>query len=101
MSSLPSSYDSSWTLSEAVTRKGVGLHTGCESEVCLIPSNKAGYHLSWFDSDAPAVTLTHQQVRDSQLCTTLHVGERHIATVEHLLAAIAGSGLTNLEIKVS
>ena len=44
--------------------------------------------------------LQPSQVRDSQLCTTLELGERRLATVEHLLAALAGCGLTHVHLEV-
>ncbi|CAI8167390.1 MAG: UDP-3-O-acyl-N-acetylglucosamine deacetylase [Prochlorococcus marinus str. MIT 9215] len=99
----PSSYEQSWTLAGEVSRVGVGLHGGQQSEVRLLPSLKPGFHLSFLDEGTPSppVTLSPHQVRDSQLCTTLQLGNRRLATVEHLLAAIAGSGLSHLEIQVS
>ncbi len=99
----PSSYEQSWTLAGEVSRVGVGLHGGQQSEVRLLPSLKPGFHLSLLEEgkSLPPVTLSPDQVRDSQLCTTLELGNRRLATVEHLLAAIAGSGLSHLEIQVS
>jgi UDP-3-O-[3-hydroxymyristoyl] N-acetylglucosamine deacetylase len=40
-------------------------------------------------------------VSDTQLCTALRLGSRRLATVEHLLAALAGTGVTQAEILVS
>jgi len=51
--------------------------------------------------DVEAVSLQPSQVRDSQLCTTLELGERRLATVEHLLAALGGTGLSHVELRVS
>ena len=42
--------------------------------------------------------LAPHQVRDTRLCTALEIGGRPLATVEHLLAALAGVGLTQAEI---
>ena len=44
------------------------------------------------------IQLRPDQVRDSQLCTTLDLGSSKVATVEHLLAALAGCGLSHVEI---
>ena len=48
----------------------------------------------------PPCVSSPPQVRDSQLCTTLELGERRLATVEHLLAALAGCGLTHVHLEV-
>ncbi len=101
MNKWPADYEGSWTLAGAISRSGVGLHTGEFCEVRLKPSHKAGFHLSWVNEDAEPLTLNTNQVRDSILCTNLQLGERTLSTVEHLLAALGGSGLTHVEIEVS
>ncbi len=101
MITWPSDYLSAWTLAGVVSRKGVGLHTGEECEVHLGPSSKAGYYLSWMDKDSLPIRLSPSQVRESLLCTTLQLGSQRLLTVEHLLAALAGCGLSHVEIKVS
>ena len=47
------------------------------------------------------IQLRPDQVRDSQLCTTLDLGSSKVATVEHLLAALAGCGLSHVEIDLN
>ena len=102
MGPWPADYDGAWTLSGAVSRSGVGLHSGAEVSVTLLPSERPGFWVSWADSpERDAVQLAPSQVRDSQLCTTLDFGERRLATVEHLLAALAGTGVTHAELQVS
>ena len=101
MVSWPSDYDGAWTLAASVSRAGVGLHSGDAVAVTLLPSEQPGFFVSW--DDAPQrtpVQLHPSQVRDSQLCTTLDLGDRRLATVEHLLAALAGTGITHAEIRV-
>ena len=46
-------------------------------------------------------SLSPDQVRDSQLCTTLELGPHRVATVEHLLAALAGCGLSHVRDRCS
>ena len=102
MVSWPSDYDGAWTLAAPVSRSGVGLHSGDAVAVTLLPSERPGFFVSW--DDAPQrtpVQLHPSQVRDSQLCTTLDLGDRRLATVEHLLAALAGTGVTHCEIRVN
>ncbi len=101
MTFWPENYEGSWTLAEVVSRNGIGLHSGKSSEIRLHPSDKAGFHLSWIGSQEFSVTLAPHQVRHSALCTTIEVGNRRLATVEHLLAALAGCGLTHVDIEVS
>ena len=98
MTLWPQDYSEPWTLTRSVERSGVGLHHGCASTVTLLPSEQPGIFLSFDqDSDAP-IRLQPEQVRDSQLCTTLALGDRRVATVEHLLAALAGCGVSHVEI---
>ena len=98
--SWPQDYAKPWTLSRSVERSGVGLHHGCTSTVTLLPSERPGIWMS-FDQDAsPAIRLQPEQVRDSQLCTTLALGDRRVSTVEHLLAALAGCGVSHGEIRL-
>ena len=97
----PINYEESWTLAETVTRRGVGLHSGKVSEVQLGPSQNHGFFVSFEGSNEPPTRLNIDQVRESQLCTSLQIGPHRLSTVEHLLAALAGCGLTHVSIKVS
>jgi UDP-3-O-[3-hydroxymyristoyl] N-acetylglucosamine deacetylase len=69
--------------------------------VRLEPSDQPGYRVGWLDAPAlQPVTLAPHQVSDTQLCTALQLDQRRLATVEHLLAALAGVGLTAVTILV-
>tara|TARA_B100002051_G_scaffold260006_1_gene280092 strand:- start:3340 stop:4194 length:855 start_codon:yes stop_codon:yes gene_type:complete len=96
----PQDYTGSWTLEQSIERRGVGLHSGQDAKVELIPSHQQGFYLSFDDAPTP-IRLRPDQVRDSALCTTLELGRRRVSTVEHLLAALAGCGLTHVEIRLS
>ena len=96
----PTDYDGAWTLAGSARRSGIGLHSGDEVAVLLHPWPEAGVWVSWSGDAQPPVRLQPSQVRDSQLCTTLELGERRLATVEHLLAALAGCGLTHVHLEV-
>ena len=101
MTVWPESYGDSWTLAQPVVRTGIGLHSGQTTTVTLRPWDQPGFFIF---SDAPGsepVRLQPSQVRDSQLCTTLDFGSRRVATVEHLLAALAGCGLSHVAIELS
>ncbi len=101
MEFFPEDYESNWTLRSSVSRSGIGLHTGKESEVTLAPFDSEGFFVSWIDSDRPPLRLKPSQVVNSQLCTTLDFGIKKLSTVEHLLAAMFGCGLTQVHIIVS
>jgi UDP-3-O-[3-hydroxymyristoyl] N-acetylglucosamine deacetylase len=101
MSSWPADYRQAWTLATRVQRQGVGLHSGASTEVRLQPSSRPGYWVGWLDQPAlPLQRLAPSQVCDTRLCTALQLGERRLATVEHLLAALAGCGVSQAEILV-
>jgi len=101
VSPWPSDYSQAWTLAAAVERRGVGLHSGALARVRLEPSDQPGYRVGWLDAPAlQPVTLAPHQVSDTQLCTALQLDQRRLATVEHLLAALAGVGLTAVTILV-
>jgi UDP-3-O-[3-hydroxymyristoyl] N-acetylglucosamine deacetylase len=100
--SWPADYTGAWTLHGSVERRGVGLHSGAESRVRLQPSARPGYWVGWLDAhELPLLRLTPAQVRDTRLCTALQLDQRRLATVEHLLAALAGTGVTQAEILVT
>jgi UDP-3-O-[3-hydroxymyristoyl] N-acetylglucosamine deacetylase len=101
VTSWPSDYRQAWTLRSSVERSGVGLHSGAVSRVRLGPSERPGYWLGWLDApELPMQRLGPAQVSDTRLCTCLQVGERRLATVEHLLAALAGTGVSQAELWV-
>jgi UDP-3-O-[3-hydroxymyristoyl] N-acetylglucosamine deacetylase len=101
VTSWPSDYRQAWTLRSHVERSGVGLHSGAVSRVRLGPSERPGYWLGWLDApERPLQRLGPTQVSDTRLCTCLQVGDRRLATVEHLLAALAGTGVSQAELWV-
>ncbi len=101
MSSWPSDYASDWTLAGPIERRGVGLHSGADCRVRLQPSELPGYRIGWLDRpDQPLQRLEPSQVCETQLCTALRLEGGRLATVEHLLAALAGCGVSGAEIWV-
>lgn len=102
MAEWPTDYSGAWTLQASVERSGVALHSGEQSRVRLQPSELPGFWVGWLDApQLPLCRLTPGQVRDTRLCTALQLDQRRLATVEHLLAALAGTGVTQAEILVS
>ena len=92
----PSDYSQAWTLNAPVERSGVGLHSGATARLRLEPFEQAGYWVGWLDApELPLQQLDPSQVCETQLCTALQLDQRRLATVEHLLAALAGVGITS------
>ncbi len=95
------------TIARPVELKGVGLHTGLPTTVRFVPSApNSGVRFVRVDLPArpslPArIDFAVDSKSDDPRRTTLDNGEMQIGTVEHLLAAIAGLGLDNLDIEIT
>jgi len=86
--------------------RGRGLHTGEESVVRFLPAGpNSGVRFVRTDlpgrPSIPARIAFAVDHRDNPRRTTLDNGTVEIGTVEHLLAAIAGLGIDNLDIEIS
>jgi len=92
----PSDYSQAWTLNAPVERSGVGLHSGASVRLRLEPFERVGFWVGWLDApQLPLQQLHPSQVCETQLCTALQLDQRRLATVEHLLAALAGVGISS------
>jgi UDP-3-O-[3-hydroxymyristoyl] N-acetylglucosamine deacetylase len=97
----PSDYFTAYTLASEVEISGVGLHSGAISHVRLQPSDSPGYWVGWLNRPQQGLVRLHpSQVCESRLCTVLKLGQDRLATVEHLLAALAGMGIRQAQILV-
>lgn len=84
---------SRWTLKDSTTLEGRGLHSGEAVAVTLHPG-KEGFV---FRSGSERVAAVVENVTDTSRCTRLG----SISTVEHVLSALAGMGVTDAEIEVA
>ena len=92
----PSDYSQAWTLNAPVERSGIGLHSGSTARLRLEPFEQPGYWVAWLDDPSLQPQRLHPaQVCETQLCTALQLEQRRLATVEHLLAALAGVGISS------
>ena len=92
-------YKSQNTLSKTIDFTGIGLHSGEKVKISLIPtSTDKGIN---FKINNTLILASWQNAVVSQLCTRLKFGENAISTIEHLMAAISGLGITNLIIKIN
>jgi UDP-3-O-[3-hydroxymyristoyl] N-acetylglucosamine deacetylase len=89
------------TLRRPVEVCGKGLHSGAASAVRIAPS-PAGSGIVFVRRDLGGIEIpaSHEFVADSSLATTLSVDGASVATVEHLLAALAGLGVDNARLEV-
>ena len=95
------------TLANTIKAKGVGLHTGHEAIMTLRPAPvNTGIVFRRVDLE-PVVEfpVTPELVKETTLCTTIvqEQGEQpiKIATIEHLMSALAGVGIDNLYIDIT
>lgn len=90
------------TLKAPIHCRGVGLHSGVRVGMTLHPAAPgAGIVFRRSDADGALIPARWQNVVESALCTTLGNGEGlSVATVEHLMAALAGLEIDNLLIEL-
>ena len=90
------------TVSQAITWKGVGLHSGKETIVTVAPAAvDFGIKFKRVDRDEEKLLIADiKYVSSTDRSTDLSRGEDVMGTVEHLLAAIWGAGITNAEIQL-
>lgn len=90
------------TLTSAVTCQGVGLHSGEITTVTLIPAiDRSGVRFVRSDlPDRPEIPAQVNLVQQTMLSTELVTPNGSVRTVEHLLAALWGGGVTDVLIEV-
>jgi UDP-3-O-[3-hydroxymyristoyl] N-acetylglucosamine deacetylase/3-hydroxyacyl-[acyl-carrier-protein] dehydratase len=90
------------TLSAPVTLDGVGLHTGAEVRVELRPAPE-DHGVEFVRSDlpgAPRVRACIENLASEPRRTALVYGSARVHTVEHLMAVLHATGVTNLEVRL-
>ena len=90
------------TLRNSIKAVGIGLHTGKNINLELIPSEiNSGINFIRTDvDDSLVIPAIAENVGDTSLSTALVKDDVKISTIEHLLSAIAGLGVDNCLIKV-
>ncbi len=94
--------DRQTTIAKEASFSGIGLHTGNLTTLTFKPAPPdSGITFFRVDlPDKPAVKADIDNVVDVSRGTTLGKGEIKVHTVEHVLAAIAGLGIDNLNVEV-
>lgn len=91
------------TISKPVSYSGVGIHTGTDVQLRLVPA-KAGEGIYFKRVDLPAAPVIPARVEyvfDTQRSTNISLGDVKLYTVEHVLAAVHAFQIDNLCIELS
>jgi UDP-3-O-[3-hydroxymyristoyl] N-acetylglucosamine deacetylase len=89
---------------KAVTKaSGVGLHSGRKVVMTLRPAQPdVGIVFRRVDLPQPVdIRADARAVTDTRLCSALEAGGAKVATVEHLMSALAGLGIDNLYVDLT
>jgi len=91
------------TLKNSVSLSGVGLHSGVETQVHLLPAavNTGRVFVRTDLPEQPLILARVDAVKQTLLSTELAADSATVRTVEHLLAAFVGLGIDNVQIQVS
>jgi len=91
------------TLKNVIRASGIGLHSGRKVYLTLRPAaENSGIVFRRVDLEPPAdIAADGQLVGETTLGTTLGNGRVQVATVEHLMAALAGLGIDNCYIDLT
>jgi UDP-3-O-[3-hydroxymyristoyl] N-acetylglucosamine deacetylase len=90
------------TLAAQITQRGVGLHSGVNTQVRILPAEAgSGRYFVRVDlPDLPIIPAQVAAVSHTVLSTQLGKGEVYVRTVEHLLAALSSMGVDNARIEI-
>ncbi len=90
------------TLKKVVRTVGIGLHSGTKVELVLRPAvADTGIVFHRVDLNPPvAIPASALAVGDTRMASTVERGGARVATVEHLMSALAGLGIDNCHVDV-
>ena len=90
------------TLKQIARAVGIGLHSGTKVHLALRPAAAdTGVVFRRVDVDPPVdIPLMPENVVDTRMATTIGRGDVKVATIEHLMSALAGLGIDNCYVDV-
>ncbi len=90
------------TLKQIARAVGIGLHSGTKVHLALRPAAAdTGVVFRRIDVDPPVdILLSPENVVDTRMATTIGLGNLKVATIEHLMSALAGLGIDNCYVDV-
>ena len=91
------------TITNSVSTRGVGLHTGEKVILTLHPANEdQGIVFTRSDLEVPIkIQVSPFMVTETKLCSTIGVDQFKVSTVEHIMSALSASGIDNIIIDVN
>ncbi len=90
------------TLKKQISASGVGLHNGEKVTLTLHPA-AIDTGIVFHRTDLPGIPeiqATPESVSDTRMCSALENNGARVATVEHLMSALAGLGVDNIIVDV-
>ena len=92
-----------YTIANSVSAAGVGLHSGTPIYLTFRPApENTGVVFRRVDyQPVKEIPANMAFISDTRLCTTLERHGAKVATVEHLLSAVAGVGIDNLYVDLN
>ena len=87
------------TIASPVSKDGFGLHTGVECVLRILPA-AADAGIVFVGASGAEIPATAEHVVGTERCITLSAGGARVGSVEHLLAALYGTGIDNARIEV-
>src|SRR5437899_2168337 len=88
------------TIRRTVSVQGIGLHSGKVSHVSFAPASADSGIVFRVKATGERIPGTVESVVNSHYATTLGVNGTRVQTVEHLMAAVVGLGIDNLDVEV-
>lgn len=90
------------TLKHEATFSGMALHSGAECHMTLRPApGDTGIVFRRIDlEDSPIIPAVVGNVKSTDRCTTIGVGDASVSTIEHLMAALRGLEVDNAIIDI-
>ena len=92
------------TIKQRVSLSGVGVHTGDEVSITLLPAEANSgviFHKIGADGEITEVRAVFQETGPTDLCTVLGRTEAsRVATVEHIMSALSALGVDNVIILI-
>ena len=91
------------TLAKRIIISGTGLHSGINADMTLNPAAPDfGFQFQRTDlPGSPVIKADCDLVTDTSRGTTLQKGDTKVSTIEHLLAALVGTGIDNCLIEIN
>ena len=91
------------TISKPISFQGVGLHSGVNSNIKIIPA-KENFGIKFCRTDIGnnnLIEANYQNVVEPVLCTKIrNKNGTTVSTVEHLMAAFFGEGIDNVLVEI-